>query len=121
MSAISVNVIRTGRSMVMPLITLPGAFDIEGQRAEEGQAEFRCFQPKPTLAQSPPPAYRSDVTPKQKAIQALGTLPENASYEQLQEEVRILAALEEAEADIRDGRVVAHDDVKRRLAKWTSS
>jgi predicted transcriptional regulator len=61
------------------------------------------------------------MTPKQKTLQALETLPDNASYEQLQEEVRILAALEQAEADIRENRVVPHDEVKRRLAQWTSS
>ena len=61
------------------------------------------------------------MTPKQKTLQALGTLPENASYEDLQEEVKILAALEEAETDIREGRVVSHDEAKRRLAQWTSN
>ena len=61
------------------------------------------------------------MTPKQKTLQALGTLPEDASYEQLQKEVEILAALEEAEADIREGRVVPHEEAKRRLAQWISS
>jgi len=61
------------------------------------------------------------MTPKQKTLQALETLPESASYEQLQEEIRILAALEQAESDIRENRVVPHDEVKRRLAQWTSS
>lgn len=61
------------------------------------------------------------MTPKQKTLQALGTLPDDASYEQLQEEVKILVALEEGESDVREGRVVSHDDVKRRLTQWTSS
>jgi predicted transcriptional regulator len=39
----------------------------------------------------------------------------------LQEEVQILAALEEAEKDIREGRVVTHEEAKRRLAQWTSN
>ena len=67
------------------------------------------------------PSYRLAMTPKQKTLQALGTLPEDASYEQLQEEVKILAALDEGEADIREGRVVSQEEVKRRLAQWTSS
>jgi predicted transcriptional regulator len=61
------------------------------------------------------------MTPKQKALQALGSLPEDASYDDLQEEVRILAALNESENDIREGRVVSHEEAKRRLAQWTSS
>jgi len=55
------------------------------------------------------------MTPKQKTLQALGSLPEDASYDDLQEEVRILAALNEAESDIREGRVVSHEEAKRRL------
>jgi predicted transcriptional regulator len=61
------------------------------------------------------------MTPKQKAMHVLATLPEDASYDRLQEEVRILAALDEAETDIREGRVVPHEEVKRRLVQWTSS
>ena len=60
------------------------------------------------------------MTPKQKTIQALGTLPDDSSYEDLQGEVKVLAALEEAEGDVRDGRVVSHEEAKRRLAEWTS-
>ena len=61
------------------------------------------------------------MTPKQKTLLALGKLPEDASYDELQEEVKILAALDEAESDIREGRVVPHEEAKRRLAQWTSS
>jgi predicted transcriptional regulator len=61
------------------------------------------------------------MTPKQKTLLAIGTLPEDASYEDVQEEIRILAALEEAEVDIREGRLVSHDEAKKRLAQWTSS
>ena len=65
-------------------------------------------------------AYFAAMTPKQKALQALATLPEDSSYEEVQEEVRILAALEVAERDIEAGRVVSHDEVKRCFATWTS-
>lgn len=58
------------------------------------------------------------MTPKRKTLQALGTLPEDASYGDFQEEVKILAALNEAESDIREGRVVSHEEAKRRLARW---
>jgi predicted transcriptional regulator len=61
------------------------------------------------------------MTRKQKALQTLSTLPEDASYEDLQKEIEVLAALEEADDDIREGRVVSHEEVKRRLAQWTSS
>jgi hypothetical protein len=76
---------------------------------------------KPSLARLKVPFYRPAMTPKQKTIQALGTLPEDVSYEQLQEEVKVLAALDEGESDIRNGKVVSHEEVKHRLAQWTSS
>ena len=65
--------------------------------------------------------YFAAMTPKQKALHTLATLPEDSTYEEVQQEVRILAALEEAERDIEAGRVISHDEVKRRLATWTSS
>jgi len=61
------------------------------------------------------------MTPKQKALQTLETMPEDSTYEEVQHEVQILAALEEAERDIEAGRVVSHEEVKQRLATWTSS
>lgn len=60
------------------------------------------------------------MTPKQKALQTLATLPEDSTYEEVEREVKILAALEEAERDIEAGRVVPHEEVKRRLATWSS-
>lgn len=67
------------------------------------------------------PKHDSDMTPKQKSLKTLATLPDDSTYEDVQEEVRILAALEDAECDIEAGRIVSHEAVKERLAKWTSS
>ena len=48
-------------------------------------------------------------------------MPEDASYDELSQEVKIVAALEEAEQDVRAGRVVSHEEAKRRLSQWISS
>ena len=61
------------------------------------------------------------MTPKQKTLQVLATMPEDASYDELSQEVKIVAALEEAEQDVRAGRVVSHEEAKRRLSQWISS
>ena len=48
---------------------------------------------------------------KQNALQVIGALPEDASYQAVSEELAILAALAEAEDDIIHGRVISHDEV----------
>jgi len=51
------------------------------------------------------------MTPKQKTLQAPGTLSEDASYDQLQEEVKILAALEDEGVVDDESRVFVQDVV----------
>ena len=58
---------------------------------------------------------------KQNALQVIGALPEDASYQAVSEELSILAALAEAEDDIIHGRVISHDEVKHRFSSWISS
>ena len=58
---------------------------------------------------------------KQNAIQVIGALPEDANYEAVSEELAILAALDEAEEDIRAGRIVSHEEVKKRFASWITN
>jgi predicted transcriptional regulator len=58
---------------------------------------------------------------KQNAMQVIGALPEDVSYEAVSDELSILAALNEAEEDISAGRVISHDEVKKRFASWISN
>jgi predicted transcriptional regulator len=58
---------------------------------------------------------------KQNALQVIGALPEDASYQAVSEELAILAALAEAEDDIIHGRVISHDEVKHRFSSWISN
>ena len=58
---------------------------------------------------------------KQNAMLVIGALPEDASYQTVSEEISILAALDEAEDDIRQGRVISHEEVKQRFSSWISS
>ena len=58
---------------------------------------------------------------KQNAIQVIGALPEDASYQAVSEELSILEALDQAEDDIREGRVISHDEVKKRFYSWISN
>jgi predicted transcriptional regulator len=55
---------------------------------------------------------------KEIAIQAIRQLPERASFEEIAEEVTVLAAIQKGERDADAGRIIPHDDVKKRLESW---
>ena len=54
------------------------------------------------------------TTDKQLARAALDRMPETATLEEMSEELAILAAIQQGEADIAAGRVVSHEEVVRR-------
>jgi predicted transcriptional regulator len=60
------------------------------------------------------------MSDKQVVMEAIQKLPETATVEEIGEHVAILAAMRRAKAASKEGRVVSHEDVKKRLASWTS-
>ena len=54
------------------------------------------------------------------AIQSIGDLPESATWADIEERVRFLAAIDRGLEDIKAGRVIPHEDVKASLEKWLS-
>lgn len=60
------------------------------------------------------------VSPKAIVREVLDRLPENATFEEIAEQIAILTALEAAEEDIRAGRVFTDEEVKERARKWRS-
>lgn len=60
------------------------------------------------------------TTDKQLARDVLDRMPETATLEEMSEELAILAAIQQGEADIAAGRVVSHEEVVRRSAEWIS-
>jgi predicted transcriptional regulator len=62
------------------------------------------------------------AAPSPKAIvrQVLDRMPEDATFEEIAEEIAILTALEAAEDDIRSGRVSSDEEVKQRARRWRS-
>jgi len=57
---------------------------------------------------------------KQLAREVLDRMAESATLQEVIDELEILAALQQGEADIAAGRVVSHEEVERRSAAWTS-
>jgi predicted transcriptional regulator len=58
---------------------------------------------------------------KQLALDAINHLPEDADLATIQEEVALLAALEDAEADVKEGRLIPHSDVVKNFQQWLTT
>jgi predicted transcriptional regulator len=61
------------------------------------------------------------MTDKQAVIDALGRLPENASLDEIAEELRIMAAIRRGGADVAAGRTKTHQEAKELVESWASA
>lgn len=61
------------------------------------------------------------MSAKEAVLQAIHRLPDDADYQAIAEEIAFLAALEQGDRGIQAGRVVANEDVRKKLELWTSS
>ena len=62
--------------------------------------------------------YTEGMTSKDLAIRTIQELPDTATWEDIEERVRFLAGIDKGLADIKAGRVVAHEEVRESLRKW---
>lgn len=60
------------------------------------------------------------MSDKEAVIEAIRQLPETVTMEEISEDVAILAALRRAKEASEAGQVVSHEEVKKRLASWTT-
>ena len=58
------------------------------------------------------------TTVKQIVLEAVHRLPEEADFHDIAEEIAFLSAVREGENDLREGKVVSNDEMKRRLDSW---
>jgi hypothetical protein len=56
---------------------------------------------------------------KEQILQAIQRLPDDIDYRDVADEVAFLAAVQEAEGDIVEGRLVSNEQMKARIAEWT--
>jgi len=60
------------------------------------------------------------MTNKDLAIKTIRELPDSATWTDIEERIRFLSAIDKGLADIKAGRTVPHDEVKKSLKKWLS-
>lgn len=57
---------------------------------------------------------------KDAVIEAVRDLPEEVSFEEILEQIAILAAIHRGEQAADAGQVIPHEEVKKRISSWTS-
>lgn len=61
------------------------------------------------------------MTNKELVIRKVRELPDNASLDDIAEEIAILAAIREGEREVAKGRFFPHEEVKRQVKEWFSN
>ena len=60
------------------------------------------------------------MTTKEIAIRTIQQLPENASWEDIQERINFIAGVRKGLRELDEGRGIPHDRVKEEFAEWLS-
>jgi len=60
------------------------------------------------------------MTNKQLVIETVRELPDETSLDEIAERIAILAAIRKGEEDADAGRVISHEELKRRMKTWIS-
>ena len=58
------------------------------------------------------------MTMKEAALKTIEEMPETASWEEIEEKVRFVAALEKGLEQVDKGQVIPHEQVKKNLESW---
>lgn len=61
------------------------------------------------------------MSDKQMVLEAVRRLPEEATLEEISDEIAILAAIQRGKDDADAGQVLTHDEIQARSAAWTST
>jgi predicted transcriptional regulator len=60
------------------------------------------------------------MSTKELAMETIRDLPENTSWQQIEDRIHFLAAIETARDEVRRGEVIPHDEIRNLLSEWTS-
>lgn len=60
------------------------------------------------------------MSTKELALETIQELPENASWQEIEERIQFVAAIGKSREDVTNGRVFSHKDVPALLNGWIS-
>jgi hypothetical protein len=61
------------------------------------------------------------MTIKEIAMQTIKNLPEDASWEDIQERINFIAAIRKGLSELDEGKGISHDKVKKEFAEWLTN
>jgi predicted transcriptional regulator len=61
------------------------------------------------------------MSAKQLVLNTVQNLPDDADLATIRDEVALLAALEEAEEDVVEGRVIPHEEISKLVRQWATA
>ena len=64
--------------------------------------------------------YTFHMSVKEQVLQAIQRLPNDIDFRDVTDEIALLAAVQEAERDIDDGRLISNEEMKSRIAQWSA-
>ena len=65
--------------------------------------------------------YSDLVSVKEEVLRAIQSLPDDCSVEEILAEIYFKKQIDEGLRDVVEGRVVSHDEVKKRVGRWRES
>jgi predicted transcriptional regulator len=65
--------------------------------------------------------YNIIMTTKELALKAIEQLPENASWEDIQERINFVVAVRRGLHELDEGRGILHNKVKEEFAEWLTN
>ena len=58
------------------------------------------------------------MTVNEKVLSAIQKLPDDIDFKDVSDEVALLAAVEEAERDISEGKTISNEEMRERIKGW---
>jgi predicted transcriptional regulator len=65
--------------------------------------------------------YNVSMTTKEIALKTISELPEDASWEDIQERINFVAAVRKGFRELDEGKGIPHDKVKEEFAEWLTN
>ena len=60
------------------------------------------------------------MSTKELVMERIRDLPDDVSWQEIEERIRFLAAIEKGREDVRKGKLVPHEEVRDLLQAWTT-